>query len=81
MGLLDVVEVDPVFDHVFGVEAVPQFLQVNSHLFHSSASASQNLHHLPSRYLRWMHLVLRCNLLRGLVTTQRLKRHTSFELV
>jgi hypothetical protein len=24
---------------------------------------------LPRRHLRWMNLVLRCNLLRGLVTT------------
>lgn len=35
----------------------------------------------PRRHLCRMNLVLRCNLLRRLVTTQRLERHRSFELV
>ena len=35
----------------------------------------------PCRHLRWMNLVLGRNLLRRLVSTQRLKRNRGFEFI
>jgi hypothetical protein len=36
---------------------------------------------LPCCYLRWMHFVLGCNLLRRPVSTKRLKRYRGLKLV